>query len=267
MQISFNNKVINLDTPKIMGLLNVTPDSFSDGGKWNSLDKAVEHRDDIAGKERQFIQDHVHMQEEEVMEHPEIVERMGIDDSIPCSYVKKTSPALITYARQGPHAIIGWNPESRYMYSYSPIQRALMIARMDYDWTLAMMPQMHCFLGISASGRRLVPNYQGERPNLQKTYIDKMEELGELRYTIMPHEKGERLIDWYGDIKEATHGRISLESMNPAKQIRFIKCDVHEHGIRLTDGNGKQLLIGYRQKAGKKGRRKRSKQEPINQQQ
>ena len=43
MQISFNNKVINLDTPKIMGILNVTPDSFSDGGKWNSLDKAVEH--------------------------------------------------------------------------------------------------------------------------------------------------------------------------------------------------------------------------------
>lgn len=26
-----------------MGILNVTPDSFSDGGKWNSLDKALEH--------------------------------------------------------------------------------------------------------------------------------------------------------------------------------------------------------------------------------
>ena len=29
--------------PVIMGILNVTPDSFSDGGKWNSLDKALEH--------------------------------------------------------------------------------------------------------------------------------------------------------------------------------------------------------------------------------
>ena len=28
--------------PKIMGILNVTPDSFSDGGKYNSLEKAVE---------------------------------------------------------------------------------------------------------------------------------------------------------------------------------------------------------------------------------
>lgn len=27
----------------IMGILNVTPDSFSDGGKWNSIDKAVDH--------------------------------------------------------------------------------------------------------------------------------------------------------------------------------------------------------------------------------
>ena len=27
--------------PKIMGILNVTPDSFSDGGEFNNLDSAV----------------------------------------------------------------------------------------------------------------------------------------------------------------------------------------------------------------------------------
>ena len=27
----------------IMGILNVTPDSFSDGGQWNTLAKAKEH--------------------------------------------------------------------------------------------------------------------------------------------------------------------------------------------------------------------------------
>ena len=43
MQISFNNKTLNLDTPKIMGILNVTPDSFSDGGRWNTLDRALAH--------------------------------------------------------------------------------------------------------------------------------------------------------------------------------------------------------------------------------
>ena len=31
------------DRPVVMGILNVTPDSFSDGGRWNDLDAAVEH--------------------------------------------------------------------------------------------------------------------------------------------------------------------------------------------------------------------------------
>ena len=30
----------------VMGILNVTPDSFSDGGKWNSMDKALVHVED-----------------------------------------------------------------------------------------------------------------------------------------------------------------------------------------------------------------------------
>lgn len=31
----------------IMGILNVTPDSFSDGGSWNTLDKALQHMEDM----------------------------------------------------------------------------------------------------------------------------------------------------------------------------------------------------------------------------
>ncbi len=31
----------------IMGILNVTPDSFSDGGKWNSLDRALAHTEEM----------------------------------------------------------------------------------------------------------------------------------------------------------------------------------------------------------------------------
>ena len=30
-------------TPFVMGILNITPDSFSDGGRYNSVDAAVEH--------------------------------------------------------------------------------------------------------------------------------------------------------------------------------------------------------------------------------
>jgi dihydropteroate synthase len=40
---SLNGLEINFDQPKIMGILNVTPDSFSDGGKYYSVNDAVEH--------------------------------------------------------------------------------------------------------------------------------------------------------------------------------------------------------------------------------
>lgn len=35
------------DQTYIMGILNVTPDSFSDGGKWNELDKALSHAEQM----------------------------------------------------------------------------------------------------------------------------------------------------------------------------------------------------------------------------
>ena len=41
-KIKRNQKLINGESPVIMGILNVTPDSFSDGGKFDHVDKAVE---------------------------------------------------------------------------------------------------------------------------------------------------------------------------------------------------------------------------------
>lgn len=43
MKITFKDKSLDLNTSQIMGILNVTPDSFSDGGRYNNLDKALEH--------------------------------------------------------------------------------------------------------------------------------------------------------------------------------------------------------------------------------
>lgn len=43
MQFHCGQYVIDLTTPKVMGILNVTPDSFSDGGRFNQLDQAIAH--------------------------------------------------------------------------------------------------------------------------------------------------------------------------------------------------------------------------------
>lgn len=41
--VSSRGKVLDLSQPHIMGILNVTPDSFSDGGQFNAVDAAVTH--------------------------------------------------------------------------------------------------------------------------------------------------------------------------------------------------------------------------------
>ncbi len=43
MQLTANGSTLDLTFPQVMGILNVTPDSFSDGGRHNSLDLAIKH--------------------------------------------------------------------------------------------------------------------------------------------------------------------------------------------------------------------------------
>lgn len=46
-KIVYKNRTLDLSTPHIMGILNVTPDSFSDGGKFNNLDNALYHTEQM----------------------------------------------------------------------------------------------------------------------------------------------------------------------------------------------------------------------------
>lgn len=43
MILRCGNIQLDLSTPRIMGILNITPDSFSDGGRYMHVDQAVEH--------------------------------------------------------------------------------------------------------------------------------------------------------------------------------------------------------------------------------
>lgn len=47
MKITAFGRELSLDTPQIMGILNVTPDSFSDGGRYNTTNKALDHAADM----------------------------------------------------------------------------------------------------------------------------------------------------------------------------------------------------------------------------
>lgn len=45
--VTSRNKTLDLSQPHIMGILNVTPDSFSDGGQFNAIDSALAHAKDM----------------------------------------------------------------------------------------------------------------------------------------------------------------------------------------------------------------------------
>ncbi|MCH1924312.1 dihydropteroate synthase [Shewanella sp. C32] len=49
------NKQLLLDSPKVMGILNVTPDSFSDGGRYSQFDLARKHADEMIAAGVDFI--------------------------------------------------------------------------------------------------------------------------------------------------------------------------------------------------------------------
>ncbi|WP_158769358.1 dihydropteroate synthase [Paraglaciecola sp. L1A13] len=53
--MKFNNKTLALDSPKVMGILNVTPDSFSDGGAFARIGKAINHASDMIEAGAEFI--------------------------------------------------------------------------------------------------------------------------------------------------------------------------------------------------------------------
>jgi len=42
-ELNCAGRIIKLDRPRIMGILNVTPDSFSDGGEWLGESRAIKH--------------------------------------------------------------------------------------------------------------------------------------------------------------------------------------------------------------------------------
>lgn len=90
----------------IMGILNVTPDSFSDGGKWNSMDKALKHAEDMI-KEGAAIIDiggestrpgYIKVTEEEEIErvvpYIEKVKELGVPVSID-TYKAKVAEAAV----------------------------------------------------------------------------------------------------------------------------------------------------------------------------
>jgi dihydropteroate synthase len=53
--LNCNGRLVDLTTPKIMGILNLTPDSFSDGGKFNNEKSALLHAEKLLKEGAEII--------------------------------------------------------------------------------------------------------------------------------------------------------------------------------------------------------------------
>lgn len=54
-QLVSGDKCLDLSQPRVMGILNVTPDSFSDGGRFTSIERACRHADELVAQGACFI--------------------------------------------------------------------------------------------------------------------------------------------------------------------------------------------------------------------
>ncbi|WP_392561607.1 dihydropteroate synthase [Orbus sturtevantii] len=114
MEIKFNQHCIDLTFPQVMGILNMTPDSFSDGGHYNNLDAAMRRVDsmiqagatfiDIGGESTRPGADNVSIDEELARVVP-VIEKIAQYFDVWIS-VDTSKPEVITEsAKAGAHLI------------------------------------------------------------------------------------------------------------------------------------------------------------------
>jgi dihydropteroate synthase len=101
-------RILRLDRPQVMGIVNVTPDSFSDGGEHDTLDAAVAHALrlveegadllDIGGESTRPGADEVPL-EEELRRVVPVIERLAAQASVPIS-IDTSKPEVMRAAVQ-----------------------------------------------------------------------------------------------------------------------------------------------------------------------
>ena len=105
-QLDCNGRVLRLDRPQVMGIVNATPDSFSDGGRHATLEQALDHglrlaaegADilDVGGESTRPGADEVPL-EEELRRVVPLVEALAREVSIPIS-VDTSKPEVMRAA-------------------------------------------------------------------------------------------------------------------------------------------------------------------------
>lgn len=92
--LNCRGRLVALDRPLVMGILNLTPDSFFDGGKFNSVDSALKHAE-------QMLEDGA-----DILDLGAYSSRPGADDISEQEELNRMIPALEAIVSEFPDALI-----------------------------------------------------------------------------------------------------------------------------------------------------------------
>ena len=249
----------NFDTDRhtyIMGILNVTPDSFSDGGKFNQMDAALAHVEQMIEEGADIIDiggestrpGHIQItEEEEIQRTAPIIEKIKSGFDIPVSidtYKANVAQAAVEAGADLVNDIWGLKYDKKIaeVIAKSGTSCCLMHNRDNHDYrnfmedmkndlreTIALAKQA----GISEDKIMLDPGV-----GFGKTYennleaIDKMEELKELGYPLLLGTSRKSVIGLTLDlpVTERVEGTLVTTVLAVMKKYAFVRVhDIKEN--------------------------------------
>ena len=255
--MKIGNKVFDTDNHTyIMGILNVTPDSFSDGGKFNQMDAALAHAEQMIGEGADIIDiggestrpGHVQISEEEEIERTApIIEAVKKRFDVPVSidtYKAKVAQAAVEAGADLVNDIWGLKYDEKIagIIAGSGVACCLMHNRDNHEYrnfmedmkqdlreTIAIAKQA----GIAEDKIMLDPGV-----GFGKTYennlevIDKLEELEELGYPLLLGTSRKSVIGLTLDlpVTERVEGTLVTTVLAVMKHYSFVRVhDVKEN--------------------------------------
>src|SRR5690242_16391518 len=114
MLLQYKNGTLDLSRPRVMGILNVTPDSFADGGRYNRIDSALLRAEEMAAEGADIIDvggESTRPGAQPVSESEElervipVIEKLAASVDVPVS-VDTSKPAVMTAAVKAGAAMI-----------------------------------------------------------------------------------------------------------------------------------------------------------------
>ena len=256
----------------VMGILNVTPDSFSDGGKWNTLDKAKEHVArmieegadiiDMGGESTRPGHEQISINEEIERVAP-VIEMIKSDFDIPVSIDSYKADVIAEALKSGADLIndiwgfryekfyenCGGVPRIAQLAAQYDVPVCLMHNRPDMDYTnyiedvlsdLQDSVDIALKAGVKKDNIILDPGI-GFAKDLEKNLIltNRLEELNKLGYPVLLATSRKSMIGLSLDLPsdERLEGTIATTVMGVMKGAAFVRVhDVKENkrAIEMT---------------------------------